>query len=95
MAYLEWHMLQSENAAAIASVIFEDILCCWGAVAELVTDNGSPYVQALDILADQYGICHIRISPSNSQANSVVERRHYDVREAIVKSILGERFAGL
>jgi len=82
-------MLRSENASAIASFIFEDILCRWGAVSELVTDNGAPFVQALDVLANRYGIHHIRISPYNSQANGVVERRHYDVREAIVKSILG------
>jgi transposase InsO family protein len=82
-------MLRSENAAAIASFIFEEILCRWGAVTELVTDNGSPYVQALDILADQYGIRYIQISPYNSQANGVVERHHYDVWEAIVKSTLG------
>ncbi|KAF8433088.1 hypothetical protein L210DRAFT_3345383, partial [Boletus edulis BED1] len=36
-----------------------------------------------------YGICHIQISPYNSQANGMVERCHYDVREAIVKSTLG------
>ena len=43
-AYLEWCMLRSENASAIASFIFEEILCRWGAVTELVTDNGTPYV---------------------------------------------------
>ncbi|KIO11985.1 hypothetical protein M404DRAFT_962443, partial [Pisolithus tinctorius Marx 270] len=37
-------------------------------------------------LATQYHIRHIRISPYNSQANSIVECRHYDVREAIMKS---------
>ncbi|KAF8426154.1 hypothetical protein L210DRAFT_3344157, partial [Boletus edulis BED1] len=37
----------------------------------------------------RYGIRHIRISPYNSQANGVVERLHYDVQEAIVKSTLG------
>ena len=50
-AYPEWHMLRSENTSSIASFIFEEILCRWGAVAELVTDNGTPYVQALDTLA--------------------------------------------
>ena len=40
-------------------------------------------------LATQYGIRHIRISPYNSQVNGVVERRHYNVREAIIKSTLG------
>ncbi|KAI6152640.1 hypothetical protein BKA82DRAFT_114660, partial [Pisolithus tinctorius] len=41
---------------------------------------------ALDALAAQYHIRHIRISPYNSQANGIVERHHYDVHEAIMKS---------
>ena len=88
-AYLEWHMLWSENAAAIVSFIFEDILCYWDAISKLITDNGSPYIQALDILASQYGIYHIWISSYNSQATGVVKRWHYDVQKAIVKSTLG------
>ena len=88
-AYLEWHMLQSENTSVIASFIFKDILCHWGAVSELVTDNGPAFVQALDVLMSQYGIHHIWISPYNSQANGVVEQHHYNVWEAIVKSTLG------
>ena len=88
-AYLEWRMLWSKNTSSIASFIFEEILCHWGAVAELVTDNGTPYVQALDTLATRYGIRHIRISLYNSQANGIVKRCYYDVREAIVKSTLG------
>ena len=73
----------------IASFIFEDILCHWGAVSELITDNGPAFVQALDVLTSWYGICHIRISPFNSQVNGVVKQHHYDVWEAIVKSTLG------
>ena len=88
-AYPEWRMLRSENAVALAAFIFEDILCRWGAISELITDNGSAFVQALDTLATRYGIRHIRISPYNSQANGIVERRHFDVREAIMKSTLG------
>ena len=42
--YPEWHMLRSENASAITSFIFEDILCHWGAVSELVTDNSPAFV---------------------------------------------------
>ncbi|KIO05676.1 hypothetical protein M404DRAFT_140782 [Pisolithus tinctorius Marx 270] len=44
------------------------------------------FVQALDALAVQYHICHIHISPYNSQANGIVEHCHYDVCEAIMKS---------
>ena len=85
-AYPEWWMLCSENASTLASFIFEDILCHWGTLAEIVTDNGPAFGQALNVLANQYNIQHIRISPYNSQANSVVERRHLDVQEAIIKS---------
>ena len=87
--YPEWQMLRSENASTLTSFIFEDILCRWGTLAEIVTDNGPAFVQALDVLADRYNIRHIHISPYNSQANSVVERRHLDVREAIIKSTPG------
>ena len=53
--------------------IFQDILCCYGAVTELVTDNGVPYVAVLDKLKKKYGITHICISGYNSQANRLVE----------------------
>ena len=89
MAYLEWQMLWSENASVITSFIFEDILCHWGAVSELVTDNGTLYIQALNIPVNWYGIHHIWISPYNSQVNGMVEWCHYNVWEAIVKSSLG------
>ena len=52
-AYLEWHMLRFENASAIVSFIFKDILCRWGAVSELITDNGPAFVQALDVLVSR------------------------------------------
>ena len=79
-AYPEWQMLRSENASTLASFIFEDILCHWSALAEIVTDNGPAFVQALDVLANRYNIQHICISPYNSQANGVVERCHLDVQ---------------
>ena len=45
-------MLHSKNASTLASFIFKDILCRWGALTEIVTDNGPAFVQALDVLAD-------------------------------------------
>ena len=82
-------MLRSENTSAIASFVFKDILCCWRAVSELVTDNGPAFIQALDVLMSWYGIHYIQISPYNSQANGVVKQCHYNVWEAIVKSTMG------
>ena len=72
-AWPKWHALQTETGCTIGTFIFEEILCHWGAVSEIVMDNGSAYVAALDWLADKYGIRHIRISAYNSRANGVVE----------------------
>lgn len=72
-SYPEWRMLRTENARTIGTFIFEEILCRWGAVEELVTDNGPPFVQAAEFLSTRYKINHIRISPYNSQANGPVE----------------------
>jgi hypothetical protein len=44
-------------------------------------------VKAVDLLAERYKIHHICISPYNSQANGIIKRRHYNVREALVKTL--------
>jgi hypothetical protein len=49
-------MMRSETGQALAAFIFEDILCRWGPLTEIVTDNGPAFVLALAQLADQYGI---------------------------------------
>jgi hypothetical protein len=89
-AWPEWRALRKETGRTIGSFIFEEILCRWGAVEELVTDNGSAYVAALDWLADKYGIRHIRISAYNSQANGIVERQHRTIRDSIFKACEGK-----
>jgi hypothetical protein len=60
-----------------------------GGLEEIVTDNGPPFIAAVNWLNEKYGIHHIRITPYNSQAN-LVERHHYDVREALIKSCCGD-----
>jgi hypothetical protein len=83
-------MLRLENARSLGTFIFEDILCRWGAIEEIVTDNGPAFIQAVEFLSARYKINHIRISPYNSRANGPVERRHFDVRESLVKAAGGE-----
>jgi hypothetical protein len=88
--YPEWRMLRKENTNTLSAFIFEELLCRWGPITELVTDNAPQFRKAVDQLAVKYGIHPIRISPYNSQANGIVERRHRDVREAIMKSCEGD-----
>jgi hypothetical protein len=72
-AWPEWRTLCTETGQTIGAFIFEEILCRWGAVGEIMTDNGITYVVALDWLVDRYGIRHICISAYNSQANGIIE----------------------
>ncbi|KAJ3911131.1 hypothetical protein F5877DRAFT_25405, partial [Lentinula edodes] len=41
-------------------------------------------------LAKRYGIRHITISAYNSQAAGVIEQKHYDVRESLIKAAKGD-----
>src|SRR5258708_4915372 len=88
-SYPEGRAATSDSGKVIADFIFQDILCRWGGLEEIVTDNAPPYIAALDVLASRYGIRHIRVSGYNSQANGIVESKHFDVREAIIKTCLG------
>jgi hypothetical protein len=47
-SYPEWRMLRRETGSTIGAFIFQDILCRWGAVEEIQSDNGTPFVKALD-----------------------------------------------
>ncbi len=85
----EARALQKENAESIGRWLFEDIICRWGCLVEIVTDNGPPFIKAVKWLADKYGIRGIRISPYNSRANGSIERPHWDIRQMLYKATDG------
>ncbi len=85
----EWHALRKETGRTLRAFLFEEVLCRWGAVEEIVTDNGTAYVAALQWLEKRYDIRHIHISTYNSRANGIVERQHRTIRESIVKACEG------
>ncbi|PIL31779.1 hypothetical protein GSI_06483 [Ganoderma sinense ZZ0214-1] len=66
------------------------LLSRWGALSELISDNGKPWVAALKYLAEKYHVNHIRISGYNSRANGVVESPHHPTRDALYKATEGE-----
>ena len=65
--YPEFHMLRAETAKTLGDWIFEDILCHWGALSEIITDNGAPFIKAAAYLEKKYHVKHIRISGYNSR----------------------------
>ncbi|KAI0328794.1 hypothetical protein GY45DRAFT_1254192, partial [Cubamyces sp. BRFM 1775] len=46
-SYAEARPVRRETSKTIAQWIFQDLLCRWGTLVEIVTDNGTPFVKAL------------------------------------------------
>jgi transposase InsO family protein len=84
-------MLRSETAKTLGDWIFEDILCRWGSLHEIVSDNGPAFLEALAYLSKRYKITHIHISGYNSHVNGMVECSHFDVRQLLFEAVDGDQ----
>ena len=89
-SWLEAQALVAENSRAITEWLFQDIICQWGCLREIITDNGKLFIAALKYLEEKYGIKGIRISAYNSKANGKVERLHWDLRQMLYKACNGD-----
>ena len=85
-SWAEARALRDEKARSIALWLYEDILCRWGSLHTIVTDNGEPFRAAVDWAKKKWGIAHITISPYNSKANGTIERPHWDIRQMLYKA---------
>ena len=88
-SWMEGRPVRDENGKTIANWLFEDIICRWGCITEIITDNGGPYRSAVAWLEQKYGIKGIKISSYNSKANGKIERPHWDVRQMLYKATGG------
>ena len=86
----EGHALKHASSDSLAKFFWEEIICRYRVIAQIVTDNGSEVKGAFEKLMQQYSIPQIRISPYNSKANGVVECGHFTIHKAIVKSCEGD-----
>jgi transposase InsO family protein len=78
--------LKNATANNLAKFFWECIYCRYGAPIQAVTDNGSEVKEAFEQLLERLGIPQIRITPYNHHANGVVERGHFIIREALLKT---------
>ena len=86
----EGRALKKASSTELAQFFWEEIYCRYGAVGEVVTDNGPECRGAFAQLLKRMKIPQILISPYNARANGVVERGHFTIREAIVKACKGD-----
>ena len=48
--------LKEENARSIGQWLFEDIICKWGSLVKIVTNNRALFKKAIKWLKEKYGI---------------------------------------
>jgi len=89
--YPEACMLRQESAHTLGDWLYEDVLCQWGTLVEIVSDNGSAFVKALAYLERKFHVKHIHISGYNSRANGIVECSHFDLQQALFKAVDGDQ----
>jgi len=78
--------LRNNTAKNLAKFFWEYIYCRYGAPVIAVTDNGPEVKEAFEKLLKRLGIPQIKITPYNHHANGVVERGHFIIREALLKT---------
>jgi hypothetical protein len=88
-SWMEGRPLREETARSVGMWLFEDIVCRWGCIRRIITDNASVYRAAVAWLEKKYGIKGIKISSYNSKANGRIERPHWDVRQMLWKATGG------
>jgi hypothetical protein len=86
----EGRALPRDSSKQLAAFFKEQILYRYGAIREVVTDNGPSLHGAFERLAKEFNVNQIKISPYNPQANGVVERAHFVIREALMRLCKGD-----
>ena len=87
----EFRCLRVETAHTLSEWIYQDVLCRWGTLSEIVTDNGPAFVKACEQLLKKYHVNHIHILGYNLWANGLVKQPHFDIQQALFKVALGDQ----
>ncbi|KAG5633960.1 hypothetical protein DXG03_006452, partial [Asterophora parasitica] len=87
--YPEFHVLHWETTAILGEWIYQDIICHWGRLQKIITNNSSAVIKVATYLAKKYHIHHIRISGYNSCSNGIMEQPHFDIHQAMFNTANG------
>ena len=79
------------TSKAVARFLWEDIVCRHGCFGKLVIDGGSENKEAVEELAERYGIKRVVVSAYHPQANGMIERGHKPIVDALSKMSEGGR----
>jgi hypothetical protein len=88
--WMEGAPLKIEDGRSLGTWLFQDVICRWGSLEEIVTENGSALCAATAWLESKYGIKGIAILAYNSKANGIAERARWDMHQLLFKAVGGD-----
>lgn len=83
--WVEAAALPTTSSALVARFFFEQVVCRFGLVGHVSSDNGTEFLGAFKELLVHYGIPQVFISAYNPEGNAMVERGHVGIKEALFK----------
>lgn len=87
--WVEAQMFGKITSKNVAKFMFS-VMCRFGCIPQLVSDNGSEFEGAMTVLMDTYNVPMIKISPYNPKANGMNERGHGTWVGSIWKTLEGQ-----
>ena len=74
--WIEARMLRSKRAEIVAEFLYQDVICRFGCVPQVTSDNGGEFDGVFQSLTRRYGIPLIKTTPYHPQGNGMIERGH-------------------
>jgi len=86
--WVEGRALPNKTAASIAGFLYEDIICRHGPPKELLSDQGTEFLnQLVDTICDLFGTTHRVTTPYHPQTNGLTERFNRTLINILGKTI--------
>ena len=76
------------KAKHVARFLENNIICWFGVLQEIISDNGSQFEGEVWRVVEEYDIEHHKSSPYWSQANGAVEAANKNVKNILAKMIV-------
>ena len=83
--WVEARALSNKGAKAVATFIWEDVICRHGIFWRMVVDGGGEFMAEVIDLLNKWGVERIQISAYHAQANGMIERGHGPLKDALSK----------
>lgn len=74
--WIEARMLKTKDANSVADFLYQDLICRFGCIPQITSDNGKEFEGAFERLTAKYGVPLVKSSPYHPEGNGMIERGH-------------------